>query len=387
MIRLLVAVCIALPIAAAAEREAVAEVDGQPITRRQLEDALLRKEGADLVQDLVQRRLDGLDWASLADADVLLELGGARITRRQLADHLLAAKGALARQELVEIAVVEQALRREGVIVTEALVAAEWARMRARYEAQQAGRADRVDFDSYLRARERMSPEQFRAQPGFRVLTGIHALVARRARAELGDEALRRRFDADPERFRQREALDLQALFMPWKTEPGPDGRPLVPVGERERLRSVAASVWGTIARGEVPFERSWTAFGRSWDPEAGPGGRIGWVGREGRREQPGSRQVPAPVLARAWEVEAGFPALLPPVAADDGMWIVRVLGRRAERAPAFAEVRERVFEALLEEQLDARTKALLAELRGAARVQWHALVPPAAPASAAGVE
>ena len=44
----------------------------------------------------------------------------------------------------------------------------------------------------------------------------------------------------------------------------------------------------GSIARGEVPFERSWTAFGRSWDPEAGPGGRIGWVTADGVREQRG---------------------------------------------------------------------------------------------------
>lgn len=386
MIRPLLLAVLALPLSAA-DPAVVAEVDGQAITRRQVEDALLRKEGADLVQELVQRRLDGLDWAGLADDDLLVELGGARITRRQLAAHLLAGKGAQARQELVEIAVVEQALRREGILVTDTLVAAEWARMRRRFEAQQAGKAERVDFDAYLRARERMSPEQFRAQPGFRMLAGIHALVLKRARAELDEAALRRRFDADPERFRQHEAVDLQALFMPWRSEPGPDGRPLVAADERERLGGVAASIWGSIARGEVPFERSWTAFGRSWDPEAGPGGRIGWVGRDGRREQPGSRAVARPAIERAWEAAAGYPALLPPVAAEDGVWILRVLGRRAERAPVFAEVRERVFDDLVDEQLEARTKALLADLRGAARVQWHALVPPAAPASAAAAE
>lgn len=384
MRRLALAACAAciLPLAAA-EPAVVAEVDGQPITRRQVEDALLRKEGAEQVQQWVERRLDALDWAGLADGDVLLELGGERITRGQLARRLLAAKGVQARQELVEIAVVEQALRREGILVTDALVAAEWARMRRRFEQQQAGKAERIDFDAYIRARERMTPEQFRAQPGFRMLAGIHALVAKRARAELDEAALRARFDADPERFRQHEAVDLQVLFMPWRSEPGPDGAPVVSADERGRLAVVAAGVWRSIQRGEVPFERSWEAFGRSWDPEAGPGGRIGWVERDGRREQPGSRMVARPLMDQAWRVAAGFPVLLPPIAAEDGMWIARVLGRRAERAPVFGEVRERVFDDLLDGQLEARTTALLADLRRTARVDWRALAPAAAAATA----
>lgn len=363
-----------LTAALTAAEPVVAEVDGQPITLRQLEDALLRKEGADQAQKWLERRLESLDWASLADDDVLIELGGERLTRKQMARLLAQSHGSKVLQELVEIAVVEQALHREGIVVTPTLVDIEWARMRRKHQAVQEGRSERVDLDTLIRSRERMEPERFRAQPGFRMLAGIHALVAKRARAELGDEALRARFDQDPQAYRQREAVELQAIFLPWRTAKDAAGRTVVPAEERERLGSVAMSLAGQIARGETPFEQAWTLFGRTWDPEAGAGGRIGWITADGMREQRGSRVVPKQALGPAWEVTKGFPALLPPAAAEDGVWILRVLGRRAERAPVFAEVRGRVFEDVLDAQLEERTRALLSELRKGARVAWKGL-------------
>jgi hypothetical protein len=202
------------------------------------------------------------------------------------------------------------------------------------------------------------------------MLAGIHALVAKRARAELDDTVLRQHFDRDPERYRQHEAVDLQALFIPYRKEKDGAGRPAVTLQEREKLLGVGMTLAGQVVRNETPFEQVWERFGRSYDPEAGAGGRIGWVTADGRREQRGSRPVPKDAMAQAWAAKK-FPHVIMPVAADDGVWLLRVLGRRSERAPVFEEVRERVFDDLLDASLEERTAALLKSLKKQARVTY----------------
>jgi hypothetical protein len=370
--------CLLFTGVSAADPAVVAEVDGRPITLRQVEDALLKQEGAELVADFLSKRMEMLDWASLADEDLLVQVGKVALTRRQLADIMVRAKGAGGvRQELVEIAIVDRALEREGILVTESVLDQALARLERRFQADSAAKmpeGQRVDFATFLRTSKRMTLAEFRASPGFRMLAGLQALVIKRARATLAEPEVAAFFAANPERFRLKEALDLQLLFMPWRTEPGVGGTQVVPAGEYERLSGVASQLFGTIARNEVTFERAWTAFGKTWDPEAGQDGRIGWVARDGSRAQPGSRPVPAGVIERAWDAGPALPQLLPPIPADSGVSIVRVLGRRAERAPDLVTMREDVINALIEDGLEARTQSVLSELRAQTPVKMHSL-------------
>jgi hypothetical protein len=361
----------------AADPVPVAEVDGRPITLRQVEDALLKQEGAELVQDFLANRLENMDWAGLADEDQLIQVGKVTLTRRQLADILLRKGAGPVREELVQIAIIDRALEREGIVVTDPVLDAALLRMERRFQSDSAAKlpaGQRLDFASWLRSTKRMSVVEFRASAGFRTLAGLQALVIKRAKAGLEEAAIDALFAKDPERFRIKEAIDVQVLFMPWRTTPGPGGTVIVPAGEQARLGEVASQVFGTIARGEVPFERAWTAFGKTWDPEAGHGGRVGWITRDGGRQQPGARTVPEDVVVRAWEVDRGYPALLPPIASSEGVWIVRILGRRADQAPALPAMREAVIDALIEDSLEERTSALLAELRTATPVKYLSL-------------
>lgn len=361
----------------AADPVPVAEVDGRPITLRHVEDALLKQEGAELVQDFLANRLENMDWASLADEDQLIQIGEVKLTRRQLADILLRKGAGPVREELVQIAIIDRALERDGILITESTLDAALMRMERRFQADSAAKmpaGQRLDFASWLRSTKHMTVVEFRSSAGFRTLAGLQALVVKRAKASLDEAAIAAQFTKDPERFRIKEAIDVQVLFMPWRAERGADGQLILPVGEQARLGEVASQVFGTIARGEVPFERAWSAFGKTWDPEAGHGGRVGWVTRDGGRQQPGARTIPDEVIARAWEIDKGYPALLPPIASPEGVWIVRILGRRTERAPDPVAMRDDVINALIEDSLEERTTALLTELRKTTPVKYLSL-------------
>src|SRR5476649_331243 len=67
----------------------VATVDGATITLGQVEDALLKKEGADGLTDWVQSHLAKLDWTKIKDSDVILAIGGISLTRKDLVLRIL----------------------------------------------------------------------------------------------------------------------------------------------------------------------------------------------------------------------------------------------------------------------------------------------------------
>ncbi|HYE05487.1 MAG TPA: hypothetical protein VEL07_08135 [Planctomycetota bacterium] len=358
-------------------RTPVAAVDGAPLTLRQLEDALLEREGADLIEDLVHERLGQTPWIDLKDEDVLLEIAGMRLRRGLLAAQLLRQKAADVREELINISVVDQALKREGVVVGDAEIAAELTRMRASFDQRMAARDDgvRMQFDDYIQQSQQMPVSEFARQPGFRMGAGLHIMAERRIRAELTPEMMRAYFERNRADYDVAEAVDLSLISIPYEKIQIAPGPMVVTEAERRRLFGVLRDIRASIADGAA-FAKAWQLWGRGWDPDAAPDGRIGWIGRDGARSTKGAKPVPAAAVAAAFAATGTEPILLDPIAHDEGVVLLLVHGRRAAKAAEFAAIEDRVRDDIVAAAIEGRTQRLLGELRGIAQVDYESLPP-----------
>ncbi len=354
----------------------VATVNGVALTLRDIEDALLRKEGADLVEEWVHSQLQQLDFTKLKDDDTVLTIGFNKIGRRELADALLRKGAGKVRDEMINIRLVEQAIAAAGIVVGQAEFDATWERMKLKFEEQQAksGENARIDFVNYLSVKEKMTPELFRAQPGFRMLAGLQALVHQRAKDEWDDDDLRAWFAAHRERWRQTEGVKLSLIAIPFQREPGPGGTPTVTAAERERLMSVMDALHRQIAAKELPFGQVWALYARGYDTDVAPGGRAGWVDRAGKRADPKARVLGVDLLNAAWAVER-FPMLLPPMAAGDwGIELAQVEAHRPLKEPVYEDLRAAIKADRIDDSLEQRTEALLKTLRHDAKIEYASL-------------
>src|SRR5262245_18916586 len=114
--------------------DAVAVVNGETLTLRMLEDSMLRKEGAELVEELVQRELDKMPWTELKDDDVIVQIANWRLRRVGLAAQLLGTSAGKVRDELINITLVKQAMAAAGLTVGDEDIKNEIARMQARLD-------------------------------------------------------------------------------------------------------------------------------------------------------------------------------------------------------------------------------------------------------------
>ncbi len=351
--------------AAPLPRGVIARVGAADITLPQLTQALLKREGSDALLNWVQGHLDGLAWEELSDDAVVMAVGGHQLRKRELATMLIKEKGAKVREELIDISVVEQAVAKVGLIIDDALLAAEYRLMERDFQRRLvASGQGHVDFASYLRVKEKLSVEQFLAQPAVRMLAGIHGLVRRQIAGEYDDARLQTKLDAERARWDERASVDLAIIHIPWKR----DAAGQVTAEEQVRLQSVFNSLHRQLARGEITFAQAWEAFGKAWDA-AGPGGHVGWVDAEGRRADDSARRIPRPLVERAFAADGPFPVMLPPQVHEAGVDLAQVLGKRPARAVTLAEMRDRLIQDLLERELEPRTKALVATLRREAAI------------------
>lgn len=349
---------------------AVAVVGGQPITLARLELDLLRREGSDAVVQWVASSLETIDWAAMADDAVVMQVGGHQLRKRELVTMLLKSKGAQVREEMVSIAIVEQAVAKEGVVVDDRLLGTEYRLMERSFQRKRnASGQGYLDFGSFLRVKEHMDAEQFLAQPAVRMLAGVHELVRRKLAAEWDDARLQAKLDAEHARWDQRAGVDLAVIHIPWRK----NAQGQVTDEEKVRLQGVANLIWRQISAKDTTFAKAWEAFGKSWE-SSGPDGRIGWVDRDGGREDPAARRIPAKLVERAFAVEGQLPQLLPPCVHEEGVDIAMVHAKRPPRPVTLAEVRTRMFEDILETVLEERTAALVSELRKAAAVEYASL-------------
>lgn len=355
---------------------AVATINGQALTLREVEDALLRKEGTDLIEEWVHDHLQNINYSALKDDDIILSIGFNKIGRRELADALLRKGAGKVRDELINIRLVEQAIAAAAITVSDADIDATWERMKRKFEEQQAKTPDatRIDFINYLNVKEKMTPEVFRAQQGFRMLAGLQALVHFNTKDEWKDDELRAWFATHLDRYRQLEAVKLSLIAIPYQPQPGAGGLPEITAAERERLMKVMDSLYTQIFSKQVPFGQVWALYARGYDPDVGAGGRIGWVDRAGKRKDSKARTLGRDLMATAWEITK-FPTLLPPLAAGDwGVEIVQVEAHRPAKEPVYEDLRATVKADRIDETLEQRTEALLNQLRHDAKIDYASL-------------
>jgi hypothetical protein len=357
----------------------VATVDGKPISLRQVEDAMLKKEGTEAFEQWVHDHLAQIDWTKIDDATPIITIGGATLTRKQLALALLKPPGGQpantggVREDLINIAVVEGALAKQGVAIGPNELAGAWTSMERSFYAKQKGAHDRIDFASWVRAKEGMAPEEFRKQPGFLMFAGLRQLALKHAREELGEADLMKWFDDHRARYDEAEAVQLADIYVPYRPAKDADGKDVVDDDERSRVMVMMLDLYKNIRDQHQEFDLTWAVYGKAWDQQAGPGGKLGWVTADGDRGLPGARRVPKDAMAAALAAKT-FPALLTPVPGPTGVDLIRVDAHRPGKSAVFADLRERVLVDLVEEQLDERMARTLGELRKNAEIRYQSL-------------
>lgn len=356
-------------------QEPVVLVNGEAITLGDLELALLRQEGADLMEASVKKDLEDKVWETLADDQPVLSV---RVTRGRLALELLRQSGIKVRGELIDILLVEQAVRREGISLDARAQAEELARMQKRLDQglEKRGKS-RTDLRTLIQNQYGMSLDRWTEQKGFRVLMGLHALLDRYAASAISDAEVAEWVAKHPDRFRTPEAADVAVLFLAFPTREGaaPDAE-----DKANTLRYVK-NIHEQVRQGRLSFEQLWTspAFGAAFQrvyPDAKPGARIGWVLRSGRREGAEGRGISPQGAERAFAAQRPWPALLEPVEAIDGVELILVHDRREVREVVLAEVAAQVRRDIVDETIDVRQKRLMDDLRKVAVLDYRDLTP-----------
>jgi hypothetical protein len=353
----------------------VAVVDGQVITLREVENALLKQEGVQQLMTMLDEQFKRTDWERMGDNDTLVQTNTWRVSRVSVAAQLLKQKAGDAREDLIGIALVRNALAKEGVVVDDALVANEIKRMEKRhYEGLEARKQPYVDFRTFIEQTQKVPFEQYVAQEGFRMGAGIRALVERRAAAELPEERLQEWFAGHSDRYRVQAAADVSAIYLPYQTSKGADGKDVVTQQEKDRLMGVMVQLHQAIFKRQVSFERTYQTFARGFEQHADAGGRLGWVNRDGTRPAKGARRISQRAMDDAFAAQPPYPVLLSPVASEQGIDLLLVHARRAGKEPVFGDLRPQLVADIVDSELAPRTKRVLDDLRRSAVIDYRSL-------------
>lgn len=353
----------------------VAVVDGHTITLREVENVLLKQEGVQQLMTMLEEEFKRTDWDRLGDRDILVQTNGWRVNRVSVAAQLLKQKAGDAREDLIGIALVRGALKKEGVVVNDALIANEVKRMEKRhYEGLEARKQPYMDFRAFIEQTQKVPFDEYIVQEGFRMGAGIRALVERRAAAELTDERLQEWFATHIDRYRVQAAADISAIYLPYHTIKGPDGKEIVTQDEKDKRMGVMIQLHQAVFKRQVSFERTFQTFARGFEQNADAGGRLGWVNRDGSRPIKGARRVGQRAMDEAFAVQPPYPALLSPVASELGIDLLLVHARRAGKEPVFAELRTQLVADIVDSELAPRTKRTLDDLRRSAVIDYRSL-------------
>ena len=351
----------------------VAVVNGTAITLRQVENALLKKEGSDGLTDWVQSHLAKLDWTKIKDSDIILSIAGINLTRRDLVMQLLkpadanggyAGSGGKAREDLIDTELVTNAIISAHIVIDQQALDATWATMEEQFNEGQKGSKDRIEFSSFIKTKEGMDVEEFRRQPGFLMLAGLRKLAIKQGMENLVEADVMTYFDAHRDRWDVQPAVKLADIYLPYQNA-SPE--------EKVRVMSMALNNYQNLRTNPGDFDKIWEWLGKVWDPAAGPGGDIGWVSASGARADAEARLLPAAIMQKAFAAKQ-LPQLLQPVASDKGVDLVRVDAQRPGVEVIYKDVRDQVAVDMITDQLQERMTEIMNQLRREAKIQYLSL-------------
>ena len=352
----------------------VVTVNGVPITLRELEDEILKKEGSEHLRDLVSHHLDQLDWATLADDEVIFAIAGQRYTRLAMAAGMLEKHGAEVRTAMINIKIVEQALAEAGMKISDDLLNAEFDRMeKAFVERLKREGHPRIPFENYLEVQEGVTKAEFMSERGFRMAAGLHELVHRLV--ELPLDTLQQHYaQYYDERFLRRAAARVQVVSLPFRNTVIGDVE-VLDESQRQTVRQLMNQFVGQVNEAADAGEAMaaiWRIWGRAHDPQSRDG-RMGWVTSNGSNGETGARTLPPEVAAAALAVPiAECPQLLQPIEHAEGMDLVYVQARREESRPTFDEIKAEVRRDYIETHLTQLTNRVMKDLQVASTVEYE---------------
>ena len=188
-----------------------------------------------------------------------------------------------------------------------------------------------------------------------------------RRQSVITEDQLHAFFAVNAPLYRLPEAVDLAIIPLLYRSQPG-----TAPVAaEVERVQALGRAIHERLSAQPGDFASVWREVGRPGDPYAAAGGRVGWISRDGQRDNLSARRIPATVIAAAFAAQGPWPCLLEPLANPRGVDVVLVHGRRAAEIPTFAELTEEVRRDCLEADWDQRLQALVDGQRRAAVIDY----------------
>jgi hypothetical protein len=340
----------------------VVTVDGTPITLRMVEEAVLRKEGLEELQDGVEKAFAKIDWARTGFDQPLMRVCGRIMTKRDLAERLLSVGAPVMRSELIDMALVASALTTAGLVIDQVDSDRSWEAMKREFEASHKDGDRIIDFASFLDATQHQTEQEFRVSPAFLQYAGLRRLALEDARAHASESDLQAWFDG------HRDAYDTQATAQLDEIYIG------VPPGDAEEARNAylgLVTCFADIRDGKSSFAQLWKVLGKSYDPDAAEGGAIGWIPRDGTRAKSTSPRIPKALMDKAFATPKDqLPRLLPPMSVDGGVFLLRVDALKDGRASTYAEAREQVIADLVDHTLGPRIDDILARLHRRAVIE-----------------
>ncbi len=355
----------------------VVTINKNPITLRQVEDTLLSQEGVRQLLEMLEKQYSVTDWSKLKDKDVIVQTATWRLTRVMLAAQLLQQKAGDAREDLIGIELVRQALEKEKIVIDETAIQNEVKRMEKRhYDALEVRNKPYMEFRSFIEQTQKMKFDEYIHQEGFKMGAGIRILVERQAQQSIADEQLQDYLKLHINNYRVQEAADLSSIYIPYQLTKDANGADVVTEEEKIRLFGVMQQLHKAIISRQVSFERTFQTFGKVYEQHADPGGRLGFVNRDGKRPIKGSRVINSLVMDEAFAAQPPYPVLLKPIATAEGMELALVHSRRSGKEPVFNEIKNQVISDIVDAELTVRTQRTLEGLRRDAVIDYQSLPP-----------
>jgi hypothetical protein len=220
-----------------------------------------------------------------------------------------------------------------------------------------------VTFDDYIRETQGMTVEEWTQESGFRLQTGIHAMLYQDA--QVAEVDLRDHFDRHRRDYIQPPMADLSVMYFPFR------GQGDQPASEEERqiTREWVGNLHAQIADGRLAFAK----LHRRFRPDEADAGRIGWVHPDGTNPELGAPDVPPQVAEAALRTRPRpeHPELLPLMESPDGLTIALVHALKPAHRPAFEDIRERVRRDYIDANLDSYSRSFRNDLRRQADISY----------------